>query len=92
MFEVEHSTDPQDGIVRMGNIYAETDATPRAVSVIPDTQYSQWEKAVTQPALDDLTKENPFHCLTYSKLIELLGGRRSDAQQGEEQLFELTAT
>lgn len=92
MFEVEHSTDPQDGIVRMGNIYTETDASPRAVSVVPDEQYSQWEKAVTQPAFDDLTKENPFYCLTYSKLIELLGGRQSHTQQGEERLFELTTT
>jgi|GEM_PF-2462308 16S rRNA G966 N2-methylase RsmD len=90
MFEVEHSTDPQDGIVRMGNVYAETDATPRAVSVVPDERYSQWEKAVTQPALDDLTDRNPFRCLTYSALIELLGDRRPAARQGEERLFELT--
>ncbi|OSP10390.1 hypothetical protein B9H04_02915 [Halorubrum ezzemoulense DSM 17463] len=92
MFEVEHSTDPQDGIVRMGNAYAETGATPRAVSVVPDNRYDRWEKAVTQPALDELTDDNPFRCLTYSKLIELLGGRRSPAERGEERLFELATT
>ena len=92
LFEVEHSTDPQDGIVRMGNVYTETDATPRAVSVVPDGRYTQWEKAVTQPSLDGLTGKHSFSCLTYSKLIELLGGRESHAKQGEARLFELTTT
>ncbi|MFO8115100.1 MAG: DNA methyltransferase [Halorubrum sp.] len=92
MFEVERATDPQDGIVRMGNAYADTDATPRAVSVVPDERYGQWKKAMTQPALDDLTDGNPFSCLTYSALIELLGDRRPAGRQGEARLFELTTT
>jgi hypothetical protein len=92
MFEVEHSTDPQDGIVRMGNVYADNDEVPKAVSVVPDEQYSRWEKAVSQPSLERITEENPFYCLTYSSLIDLLGDRNSDAENGEKRLFELTTT
>lgn len=72
LLEVEHATDPQDGVVRTGNVYDAVDTDPVAVSVIPDSQRAKWEAVVRRPAVERIVADHDFYALTYSSLVTYL--------------------
>lgn len=72
LFEVEHTTNPQDGVVRMGNVYAAVGTDPVAVSVIPDSQRATWADVVRQPSVERVVADRDFLALTYSSLMTYL--------------------
>jgi hypothetical protein len=69
LFEVEHSTPPQDGITRMANIYQKTHYEPKSISVFPSGRMSDWEKTVRRPAIQKLISGHEFHALTYVDIM-----------------------
>lgn len=72
LIEVEHTTDPRMGLLRMANIF---EAVPhlnvKTITVLPDKKVSQLGDIVKEPSIKSLIGEKTVNYATYSLIAEL---------------------
>jgi len=72
LIEVEHSTDPRQGLLRMSNIFAEIPLEVKIFSIIPDKREGKLREIIDEPSIKKLIGERVVHCITYSSLAQLV--------------------
>jgi len=73
IIEVEHTTDPRLGLMRMTNIFEELPhLNVKAVTIIPDRKVRILERISEEPSIKHLLGEREVLYSTYSKVTELL--------------------
>lgn len=72
MFEVEHPTKPEDGMIRMAKVFSDSEHTPLAVTVLPDSERTKDRSTVDKLAEIETIENRPFYRITYSELMEYL--------------------
>jgi len=70
--EVEHTTDPRLGLMRMANIFEELPhLNVKAITVIPDRKVRALERLSEEPSIKRLVGEREVLYSTYAKVTEL---------------------
>lgn len=73
VIEVEHTTDPRLGLMRMANVFEELPhLNVRAVTIVPDRKVKLLGKISEEPSIRHLVQGRSVLYSTYSKVTELL--------------------
>jgi len=72
IIEIEHTTDPRLGLMRMANIFEELPhLNVKAITIIPDRKVRALERLSEEPSIKRLIGEREVLYSTYSKVTEL---------------------
>jgi hypothetical protein len=72
LIEVENTTDPRDGLLRMSNIFIEIPHLDvKTITIIPDKKERVLKEIVDEPSIRRLIGEKTVYYLTYSSLARL---------------------
>jgi len=69
LIEVENTTNPRDGIIRMANIMEAKEINAELITIIPDSRLNELRKCYEEPAIKKLLSGLTVRYLTYSKLM-----------------------
>ena len=76
LIEVENTTSPRDGLLRMSNIF---EAIPhldiKTFTILPDKKESNLKDIVCEPSIKRLIGERTVYYATYSLIAELMDER-----------------
>jgi len=73
LIEVEHTTDPRVGLLRMANVFeALSHLKVKTFTILPDKRIGKLEKIVSEPSIKRLIGEHVVYYATYSLIAQLL--------------------
>lgn len=73
LLEVEHSTDPRQGLLRMANIFSELPYLDIPIfTILPDKKVSKLKEIIDEPSIKSFIGEKTVNYVPYSTIAEII--------------------